>query len=289
MSFLQKVQHIFEKEFFCDVNGAGKRSKTPPTSVHRLTPGDIDIVGAVGDSLTAGFGIFASNKQQLLLENRGVSWSIGGRDNWRKFLTLPNLIKVYNPKLYGYSEAAYSFSFQRESKFNVAELGKKSVVVCLDNNNNCPSEGAITHDMVAQAENLVKRMRSDPKVDLDRHWKVVTMMVGPNDFCFELCYNDNQEQLLNNAERSMVQALRIFRENLPRTLVNVVIPIGKHFITLSNCDSYANSLHSILSEGSLSLAHHCVYTLLLVLTPMSFSSPPIHSLHHHRRAVYLYE
>lgn len=33
--------------FFCDVQGPGRRSSTPPLSVHMLKPGDIDIVGAI--------------------------------------------------------------------------------------------------------------------------------------------------------------------------------------------------------------------------------------------------
>lgn len=53
------------------------RSKTRPTSVHALRPGDIDVVGAMGDSLTAANGAGASNVFQVLIENRGVSWSIG--------------------------------------------------------------------------------------------------------------------------------------------------------------------------------------------------------------------
>ena len=121
---LQKAQQLFKDDFFCDMNGPGRRSESVPSSVHRLTPGDIDVIGAMGDSLTAANGALAVNSLQTVLEGRGVSWSIGGRDNWRKFLTLPNLIKVYNPKLYGYSEAENSVGFQRESKFSVAEPGK---------------------------------------------------------------------------------------------------------------------------------------------------------------------
>lgn len=126
----QKTQQIFTDEFFCDTNGSGQRSTSVPTSVHKLTPGDIDVIGALGDSLTAANGALAVNSLQTLLENRGISWSIGGRDNWRKFITLPNLIKVYNPNLYGYSEAMHAVGFQRESKFNVAEPGE-SVCVCV--------------------------------------------------------------------------------------------------------------------------------------------------------------
>lgn len=113
-------------EFFCDINGAGKKSRSVPTSVHKVTPGDIDVVGALGDSLTAANGAFAVDSLQTLLEGRGVSWSIGGRENWRTFLTLPNIIKEYNPKLYGFPEVESSLGFQKASKFNVAEPGEYS-------------------------------------------------------------------------------------------------------------------------------------------------------------------
>ena len=46
--------------FFCDTNGPGRRSNETPTSVHKLKPGDIDIIAAIGDSLTAGNGNFSS-------------------------------------------------------------------------------------------------------------------------------------------------------------------------------------------------------------------------------------
>lgn len=76
------------KSFFCDPNGPGGRSETVPTSVHTLRPGDIDIVGAIGDSLTAGNGAMATNILQVFIENKGVSWSIGGQGTWRKYLTV---------------------------------------------------------------------------------------------------------------------------------------------------------------------------------------------------------
>lgn len=180
-----------------------------PTSVHRLRPGDIDIVGAIGDSLTAGNGAFAINSVQTTVEGRGVAWSIGGKENWRKFITMPNLLKEFNPNLYGFSTAAQALAFQKESKFNVAE------------------PGAIQYFAIKQAKNLVKRMRSDPKVDMNNHWKIVTIMMGSNDFCLDVCYYKNQDKLLRQAAQDMKTVLRILRENLPRTLVNVVLPVGK--------------------------------------------------------------
>jgi hypothetical protein len=54
------------------------RSAVRPTSVHQLQPGDIDVVAAMGDSLTAGVGAVGENIFNILsLENRGMSWSIG--------------------------------------------------------------------------------------------------------------------------------------------------------------------------------------------------------------------
>lgn len=144
--------------FFCDVNGPGKRSVEVPKSVHKVTPGDIDIIAALGDSLTAGNGILALNVWQVLVEGRGMSYSIGGQDDWRKFLTIPNIIKEFNPKLYGYS-LSNGLSYQKSSMFNVAEPGAQS------------------KDTPHQAKNLVKRMRSDNKVDLNNHWKVIITLI----------------------------------------------------------------------------------------------------------------
>lgn len=118
------------------------------------------------------------------------------------------MLKEFNPKLYGFSTAANSLGFQRESKFNVAE------------------PGAISGHTIRQAKNLVKRMRSDARVDIKNHWKLITIMVGSNDFCLEVCYFKNQDKLVEQAGRDLIQVLRIIRENLPRTLVNVVLPVG---------------------------------------------------------------
>ncbi|CRK97108.1 CLUMA_CG010439, isoform A [Clunio marinus] len=203
-----KVQRQFSNNtrFFCDVHGPGARSKVVPKSVHMLRPGDIDIVGAIGDSLTAANGAFALDVLQVLIEGRGVSWSIGGHKTWRNFLTLPNILKEFNPNLYGFSTAGTSSSTHKSSRFNVAEAG------------------AQISDTVHQARNLVKRMRSDPHVDMKNHWKLVTYMIGGNDFCLDICYHQNQDKVLEKAGRELTLALRIIRENLPRTMVNVLLP-----------------------------------------------------------------
>lgn len=73
---LNKLQPTIpaDQPFPCDTRGY--RSATKPTSVHQLRPGDIDIVGALGDSLTAGNGAAATRVLHVYTENRGISWSI---------------------------------------------------------------------------------------------------------------------------------------------------------------------------------------------------------------------
>lgn len=63
--------------FPCNPNGPGARSVIVPSSAHTVRPGDVDIIAALGDSLTAGNGALATNILQVFVENKGVSWSIG--------------------------------------------------------------------------------------------------------------------------------------------------------------------------------------------------------------------
>lgn len=189
---------------FCDAeNGPGKRSETRPTSVHRLRPGDIDIVGAMGDSLTAGNGIFASNLLHVTVENRGVSFAIGGQDNWRKYLTLPNILKEFNPNLYGYS-LKDGLASDRSSRFNVAELG------------------AMSRDTPYEANVLVKRMSRDPRVNMTTDWKLVTLLIGNNDFCTDVCFYPDPEVTVKLHEQNMLKTYRYLRDNVPRLMLNVI-------------------------------------------------------------------
>ena len=53
------------------------KSYKKPKSVHKLRPGDIDIVAALGDSITSGTGALGKNLLELGNEYRGVSFSAG--------------------------------------------------------------------------------------------------------------------------------------------------------------------------------------------------------------------
>ena len=54
-----------QRKFPCPTDGK-YRSKHRPTDVNHLKVGDIDIVGAIGDSLTAGFAAEANHSWKFL-------------------------------------------------------------------------------------------------------------------------------------------------------------------------------------------------------------------------------
>lgn len=166
----------------------------------------------MGDSLTAGNGIFATNLLHVTVENRGVVWSIGGQYDWRKYLTLPNILKEFNPKLYGYA-IKDGISTDRSSRFDVAELA------------------AMSRDMPHMAKVLVRRMQRDPRVNMTSDWKLVTLFIGNNDFCTDICYYPEPEKTVDWHERNMLKTYRYLRDNVPRLMLNIVPAPNLRFLT----------------------------------------------------------
>ena len=95
----------------------------------------------------------ALNLLQIAIESKGVPFSIGGEKTWREFLTIPNILKVFNPNIYGFSTEE-GLSTHKSSKFNVAELG------------------AVSRDTPLMAKVLVNRIIGDKNVKPE-HWKVM--------------------------------------------------------------------------------------------------------------------
>lgn len=114
----------------------------------------------------------------------------------------------------------------------------------------------MSEDTVHQAKNLVKRMRSDSKVNMKKHWKLITYMIGGNDFCLDICYTGNQDKVLQKMGENLVLTLRIIRENLPRSLVNVVLPPDVSILTkFVNKPDECKSLHYLECPCLFSLNH----------------------------------
>jgi len=195
-------------KFSCDVS-VGTRSKHRPTSVHRLKPGDIDVVAALGDSVTAAFAAKSRNlfEYKKLIENRGISWSVGGDEDIRTVFTLPNMLKLYNPNLRGFSTGDIPASCQDNKKY------AKQVA------DNVAASGALSMNISDQAHSLVEKMKGDVEIDFNSDWKLVTLYIGGNDLC-EVCKVQNYSW--TSYTDNINETLIYLRDNLPNTLVNVV-------------------------------------------------------------------
>jgi hypothetical protein len=83
------------KQFLCDTRMT--KSLHKPTSVHRLRPGDVEIVGALGDSGSSAFGAKATMLHDMVQDERGVSWSSGGEyPDLKVLVTLPSNRQLEN-------------------------------------------------------------------------------------------------------------------------------------------------------------------------------------------------
>lgn len=167
-----------------------------------LRPGDIDVIAAMGDSLTAGFGILSSDILSVITEYRGMTFTGGGQQNWREYLTLPNILKVFNPKLFGYAVNT-SLTIEAGSEFNIAEAIARS------------------KDMPQMAMKLVNMLKNDKRVNMEEDWKMINLFIGSNDLC-HMCYEKSYEVFLERHREDMVGCLRILRDNIPRCIVNYI-------------------------------------------------------------------
>jgi len=188
--------------FTCDTNYSP--SADIPTSVHQLRPKDIKVIGAIGDSITAAFGLEATSAAELFWEIRGKSWSVGGDGSLDDYVTLPNFLKKYNPELRGYSTGKnVLYIYNSGRKLNQAVSNKEA------------------NHMPGQAKELVREMKRLPGVDLEKDWKMITLFIGGNDLC-RSCKNDNEVHLPENYIAYIKEALDYLRAELPRVFVNLV-------------------------------------------------------------------
>jgi len=173
-----------------------------PDSVDKLRPGDIKIIAALGDSQTAGFGAKAHSIFHILNEYRGVSWSIGGDCDINEVKTLPNALKIYNPDLYGYSTGIGHIE-SPDSMFNRAISGSRA-----------PS-------LLVQAFDLIGKMKSDPKVNMDLDWKLITIWIGSNDLC-DICEDPAGLFSPDQYELDIRAVMSLIKSEIPRVFVNLI-------------------------------------------------------------------
>ncbi|XP_052042292.1 phospholipase B1, membrane-associated-like [Apodemus sylvaticus] len=178
-------------------------SATPPTSVHALRPADIQVVAALGDSLTAGNGIGSQegNLNDVSTQYRGLSFSAGGDKSLETVTTLPNILREFNRNLTGYSVGTGDAS-STSAFLNQAVPGAKA------------------ENLASQVKTLIQKMKNDSRVNFHRDWKVITVMIGATDLC-DFCKDSNRYSAANFFDH-LRNALDILHKEVPRALVNLV-------------------------------------------------------------------
>jgi phospholipase B1 len=178
-------------------------SEPAPTSVHKLRPGDISVVAALGDSITAAYGANATTILTDTVQYRGQSWAIGAQYVMEQLATMVNILAKFNTKkpVYGGS-VGNGDQNNANSRLNVAV------------------SGAIAADMPTQANALVQKLKTNPNVNFANDWKVVTIWIGGNDLC-RFC-NGNPEHTPAAYTSSIEQALTILFNEVPKVFVNMV-------------------------------------------------------------------
>lgn len=212
-------------------------SRPTPTNVNDLHPNDIKVVMALGDSITAGFGLMG--RKGLVEEYRGQSWSIGGDPN---ATTMFNFMKYYTPTVVGGS------------------LGHHVVEICIDPD--CPAfqyqptldvfnaaqSGAEIADLTPhELDYLIAQLQANPNVDMANDWKVLTLLIGANDLC-GVCDSAQPWLEPDVFEVGVTNALERVRTTVPRVFVNLVQMFNLSGVySLSLQSDYCVDVHKDLS------------------------------------------
>uniref|UniRef100_A0A914WME2 Phospholipase B1, membrane-associated n=1 Tax=Plectus sambesii TaxID=2011161 RepID=A0A914WME2_9BILA len=206
-------------------------SATVPTSVNSLRPGDIKVIAAMGDSLTAGNGASANDVLEMLLQYRGEVFSIGGDDDLEHRVTIPNILRKFNPNLFGQSHGIGDVAEWEVAYLNTAEPGMRS------------------DDLVHQANEMVQKMRSVPdKIDIINDWKLLTIFIGGNDVC-DYCHNKQSLDQYHFIE-NIKEALTVLQENIPRLIVSLVSVLHVEVVRIVDHDlPFCQFLHNVAECG----------------------------------------
>jgi len=130
---------------------------------------------------------------------RGLSWSVGGDATIDTVLTVPNILKKYNPRLFGYSLGSSYSEDTPDAYYNVASGGDTAV------------------GLIPQSEKLVAKVTADKR---QADWKLITIFIGGNDVC-QYCFRGD---ILSpeNFKKNIITTIDSIYNAFTNTIINLV-------------------------------------------------------------------
>ncbi|ELR25684.1 phospholipase, putative [Acanthamoeba castellanii str. Neff] len=192
--------------------------KLPPhnaTVIQDLRPSDIKVVMALGDSITAGFGIMGRDVPDILDEYRGLRHlaahapaPIGGDDG---AITMANFFRHYSPNVVGASLGRHVVELPEFPYYDQDQL------------NGAQSNAGVA-SLMYQLEHLIQRLNSDPRVDMDKDWKIINLLIGANDAC-PLCLDITPPSIASMGdfyEQNLRKVVETAYQKIPRLFFNIL-------------------------------------------------------------------
>jgi len=176
-------------------------------NIFDLRPNDIKVVMAMGDSMTAGFGIMGV--AGWIDEYRGKSGAIGGDPGQ---ITVANFFKHYNPYIIGFSLGNHLVELPYEGYYEQDHL-------------NAAQSNAGVDNLLYQLDYLVTMLQTNPRVNMTNDWKIVNLIIGANDvcpYCFLGPFRPTIEQAADNYEMYLSQVVQQAYEKIPRLFFNIL-------------------------------------------------------------------
>lgn len=164
------------------------------TSIGDLSPEDIGIIASMGDALATGVGLWP----QTDIEFRGAAFPIGGDATIDGLVTVPNILREFNPSLAGVSHGMGTREQLPEHQLSVARTGATSV------------------DMPEQANELVRRLGRLHEVNFKEHWVMIIITIGSEEVCSS-CSGPSYADL--------EKTIKILSLGIPKAFVVMIGPI----------------------------------------------------------------
>ncbi|KAG2230357.1 hypothetical protein INT48_002810 [Thamnidium elegans] len=212
--------------------------RNPPTNVNDLRVDDIKVIGALGDSVSAGLGIkgfkkspdIFSNLLSAIQEYRGLSYSAGGDED---AFTIANYIKYYQPNLLGSSVGQRVVGICNGKVYLF-------IFICLTlifffffffflatddayhDQLNAALTSATAMNLDKELNYLIKSMKNMRSIDFENDWKMINIQIGSNDMC-DSCRENSIDRASPERYGEYVEAaVDKIHAIIPKVIVNLI-------------------------------------------------------------------